>query len=387
MTRSSTRRLRCRVAPPSPAAGGLPGPRNDLTDVAGVRVGHHQRIGRGWRTGTTVVLPAPLHRRGRSAGRRPGHERDRRARPPQPRPHADAVCLTGGSAYGLAAADGVMAWLEEHGMGFPVGPDPGQVVPSCRRRSCSTSAAAGRFDHRPGPVLRVRGDRPRRPGSSARRGRGGQRRRCGRRRGRSAGRRHRVGQPCARGRHDRGRTRSPSTPPDGSTTLRPVSSTARRRSSTRTPPWAGRSGRRCSRRPSGGRGRRPRRRSTPRSASWPPTPHSTARRRSACRGGPQRAGSGRAPLAPPQRRRHLLRPRHGERPLPAEVGSVERTHALNGLAAAARGRGDQGDRARRPRRPLLPGPAVLPRPVPVVLPESGPPSITCASSLVRRHVR
>ena len=44
-----------------PTTGDEPhaGARNDLTDVPGIRVGHHQRIGRGWRTGTTVVLPPP----------------------------------------------------------------------------------------------------------------------------------------------------------------------------------------------------------------------------------------------------------------------------------------------------------------------------------------
>ncbi len=41
----------------------------------------------------------------------------------------DAVVLTGGSAYGLDAASGVMAWLEEQGRGVRVGPDPSQVVP------------------------------------------------------------------------------------------------------------------------------------------------------------------------------------------------------------------------------------------------------------------
>jgi L-aminopeptidase/D-esterase-like protein len=41
-------------------------------------------------------------------------------------PRVHAVVLSGGSAYGLAAADGVMAWLEERGRGFPV---PGAVVP------------------------------------------------------------------------------------------------------------------------------------------------------------------------------------------------------------------------------------------------------------------
>src|SRR3989442_2868147 len=41
--------------------------------------------------------------------------------------HVDAVLLTGGSAYGLGAADGVMRWLKERGRGFPVG--PAGVVP------------------------------------------------------------------------------------------------------------------------------------------------------------------------------------------------------------------------------------------------------------------
>ncbi|XGU20733.1 P1 family peptidase [Rhodococcus sp. 3Y1] len=40
----------------------------------------------------------------------------------------NAVLLTGGSAYGLAAADGVMRWLEEHDHGIAMGA-PGQVVP------------------------------------------------------------------------------------------------------------------------------------------------------------------------------------------------------------------------------------------------------------------
>jgi hypothetical protein len=38
--------------------GEVPGRHNDLTDVAGVRVGHHHRRGSGWLTGTTVVAPA-----------------------------------------------------------------------------------------------------------------------------------------------------------------------------------------------------------------------------------------------------------------------------------------------------------------------------------------
>src|SRR6266480_3734810 len=51
----------------------------------------------------------------------------RLARPRHLVGHIDAVLLTGGSAYGLGAADGVMRWLKERGRGFPVG--PAGVVP------------------------------------------------------------------------------------------------------------------------------------------------------------------------------------------------------------------------------------------------------------------
>jgi L-aminopeptidase/D-esterase-like protein len=42
----------------------------------------------------------------------------------------DAVLLTGGSAFGLAAADGVMRFLEERGQGFPTGPAVVPIVPA-----------------------------------------------------------------------------------------------------------------------------------------------------------------------------------------------------------------------------------------------------------------
>ena len=47
----------------------------------------------------------------------------------------DAVVLTGGSAFGLASADGVMRWCEERGLGFPTGAGPVPIV-----------AALGLFD-------------------------------------------------------------------------------------------------------------------------------------------------------------------------------------------------------------------------------------------------
>lgn len=107
-----------------------PGALNAITDVAGVRVGHHHRLGAGWATGTTVVLLPPgstgaVDSRGGAPGTR---ETDVLA-PQNLVDRVDAVCLSGGSAYGLAAADGVMRWLAEHHQGFPVGLTSREVVP------------------------------------------------------------------------------------------------------------------------------------------------------------------------------------------------------------------------------------------------------------------
>src|SRR5690606_6578003 len=44
--------------------------------------------------------------------------------------HVDAVVLTGGSAFGLAAADGAMDWLAGRGRGFPVGDIRVPIVPA-----------------------------------------------------------------------------------------------------------------------------------------------------------------------------------------------------------------------------------------------------------------
>lgn len=43
---------------------------------------------------------------------------------------ANAILLTGGSAYGLAAADGVMRYLEERGVGYPTPAGPVPIVPA-----------------------------------------------------------------------------------------------------------------------------------------------------------------------------------------------------------------------------------------------------------------
>jgi L-aminopeptidase/D-esterase-like protein len=103
---------------------------NALTDVAGVLVGHHQRVGDGWATGTTVVL-LPPGTTGAVDGRggAPGTRETDLLVPENLVRQVDAICLSGGSAYGLAAADGVMRWLSERSRGLRVGTAEHEVVP------------------------------------------------------------------------------------------------------------------------------------------------------------------------------------------------------------------------------------------------------------------
>jgi L-aminopeptidase/D-esterase-like protein len=98
-------------------------PFGSITDVPGVLVGHHQRVGKGWQTGTTVIVvpngAAPgVDVRGGGPGTR---ETDALA-PENLVDRVHAVCLTGGSAFGLAASYGVMSWLEARGLGVSIGP-------------------------------------------------------------------------------------------------------------------------------------------------------------------------------------------------------------------------------------------------------------------------
>lgn len=92
-----------------------------LTAVPGFRVGHWTVAEAA--TGCTVVLAPPsgamgaVYVRGRATGTR---ELDA-LRPDHLVGRAHAVLFTGGSAFGLGAADGVMRWLRRRGIGFPVG--------------------------------------------------------------------------------------------------------------------------------------------------------------------------------------------------------------------------------------------------------------------------
>ena len=105
-------------------------PANAVTDVPGIRVGHAQRTGDGWLTGTTVVLAPPGGAVGgvdvRGGG--PGTRETDLLDPRNAVERVHAVVLTGGSAMGLASVDGVVQRLFAAGVGFPMGP-PGEVVP------------------------------------------------------------------------------------------------------------------------------------------------------------------------------------------------------------------------------------------------------------------
>ena len=130
-----------------------PLPLGSITDVAGIRVGHHQRVGRGWQTGTTVVFAPHGATPGVDVrGGGPGTRETDALAPHNLIEQVHAICLTGGSAYGLAAADGVMAWLEERSLGFTVGPPdsgPPRVVPVVPAAVIFDLGRGGDFGHRP----------------------------------------------------------------------------------------------------------------------------------------------------------------------------------------------------------------------------------------------
>ena len=121
-----------------------------ITDVLGILVGHatDERGG----TGCTVVLgpeggmPCTVFVKGRATGSR---ELDA-CRPESLAGRVDAIALCGGSAYGLAAADGVMRWLESRKRGFAVGPGVIPIVPAA---VIFDLMPCGVFDARPTPEM------------------------------------------------------------------------------------------------------------------------------------------------------------------------------------------------------------------------------------------
>ena len=124
-----------------------PGTGNTLTDVAGLRVGHatgdrrrcadrHHGGGR-----APAGMIAGVDVRGGGPGTR---ETDLLA-PTASVERITAITLTGGSAYGLAAADGVATALADRGLGLAVGAAPGEVVPLVPAAVIFDLGRGGRF--------------------------------------------------------------------------------------------------------------------------------------------------------------------------------------------------------------------------------------------------
>ena len=120
---------------------------NGPTAIPGVRVGHHTDLE--GITGCTVVLcPEGTVGSGEVRGGAPGTRETDLLRPGMLVEHVDAVLLTGGSAFGLAAADGVVRWLEERGRGFDAGAARVPIVPA----AVLFDLGVGSPDARPGPA-------------------------------------------------------------------------------------------------------------------------------------------------------------------------------------------------------------------------------------------
>jgi len=107
----------------------MTGPRNLITDIPGVRVGHAADAALG--SGTTVVVfdqavVASVDVRGGGPGTRETALLD----PAQTVEDIDAIVLSGGSAFGLDAASGVQAYLREQGRGFRIRDAVVPIVPA-----------------------------------------------------------------------------------------------------------------------------------------------------------------------------------------------------------------------------------------------------------------
>jgi len=105
------------------------GPRNLITDVPGLLVG--QAEDHACLTGTTVVLAeSPAVAAVDVRGGAPGSRETELLGPANSVYRVDAIVLSGGSAFGLDAAGGVMDWLAEHGRGFAVRDQLVPIVPA-----------------------------------------------------------------------------------------------------------------------------------------------------------------------------------------------------------------------------------------------------------------
>lgn len=122
-------------------------PSGQITDVPGIRVGQYTLTERP--TGCTVVLAPPntvgaVDQRGGA----PGTRETSLLAPENMVEVVHAIVLSGGSAYGLSTADGVMRYLSEQNIGYPVS---GTVVPIVPAAILLDLSVGGKPEIRPGP--------------------------------------------------------------------------------------------------------------------------------------------------------------------------------------------------------------------------------------------
>src|SRR5881397_2705784 len=98
-----------------------------ITDVPGIHAAHWT----GDHTGVTVILcPEDTIGSAEVRGGAPATREIALLDPIRTVEHVDAVVFSGGSAFGLATADGVVAWLAEQGRGVPTTGGPVPIVPT-----------------------------------------------------------------------------------------------------------------------------------------------------------------------------------------------------------------------------------------------------------------
>ena len=119
----------------------------DITQVHGIRVGQHQN--EKGRTGVTVVMAPTAGAIGGVSvrGAAPGTRETDLLRPGNLVEYVHAIVLAGGSAFGLAAADGVMRYLAQMGVGLKMGNAQVPIVPSARGIPRSTGCATWTRGH------------------------------------------------------------------------------------------------------------------------------------------------------------------------------------------------------------------------------------------------
>lgn len=154
------------MSEPVVPAGAARADAGSLCDVAGLKLGHYTHPSAP--TGCSVVLCEAGATAGVDVrGAAPGTRETDLLRPENTVQQVHALLLSGGSAFGLAAADGVMRWLAERGHGFPVGQVRVPIVPAAvifdlwrhdaatapdavaGRAACDAASAA---EHARGPV-------------------------------------------------------------------------------------------------------------------------------------------------------------------------------------------------------------------------------------------